>query len=169
MCSEKNKQKTQMLKHLIWQQTEAKTMTKHISCDCKCKFNRTTGNSNLKWNNKTCQCKCKNYRTSKKDYSWDPSTCICENNKYLKNIADTSVIACDEIISAMDMISTKLTNIIATNVPINSDDKKVRYKIDCYILHTYLIVIISLLMIINIFYHYTKHRSKQKGINVLTI
>ena len=34
---------------------EAKAMTKHISCDCKCKFNSTTGNSNQKWNSKTCQ------------------------------------------------------------------------------------------------------------------
>ena len=31
-------------------------MTEHISCDCKCKFNSTTCNSNEKWNDKTCQC-----------------------------------------------------------------------------------------------------------------
>ena len=35
---------------------EAKSTTEHISCDCKCKFNGTTCNSNQKWNNKTCQC-----------------------------------------------------------------------------------------------------------------
>ena len=29
-----------------------------------------------------------------------------------------------------------MVNIKATNVPISSDDKKVRYKIDSYILHT---------------------------------
>ena len=34
---------------------EAREMKKHISCDCKCKFNSTTCNSNRKWNNKTCQ------------------------------------------------------------------------------------------------------------------
>ena len=34
---------------------EAREMKKHISCDCKCKFNSTTCNSNQKWNNKTCQ------------------------------------------------------------------------------------------------------------------
>ena len=28
----------------------------------------------------------------KKDYSLDPSTCICDNSKYLKSSADTSVI-----------------------------------------------------------------------------
>ena len=29
---------------------------------------------------------------AKKDCSWNPSTCICEISKYLKSIADTSVI-----------------------------------------------------------------------------
>ena len=33
-----------------------------------------------------CQCECKNYCTCKKDYSWNPSTCICENNKYLYKV-----------------------------------------------------------------------------------
>ena len=38
---------------------EAKAITKHISCDCKYKFNSTTCNSKQKWNNKTCQRECK--------------------------------------------------------------------------------------------------------------
>ena len=38
----------------------------------------------------------------KKDNSWNSSICICENNKYLKSIVDDSVIACSEIINAMD-------------------------------------------------------------------
>ena len=67
---------------------------------------------------------------AKKDYSWNPSTCICENSKYLKSIADTSLIACDEIVSFVDIVSTKRTNTIATNLPINSDHNKVRHKID---------------------------------------
>ena len=33
---------------------EAKAMTKHLSCDCKCKFNITTCNSNQNLNNRTC-------------------------------------------------------------------------------------------------------------------
>ena len=61
-------------------------MTEHISCDYKCKFDSTKCNSNQKWNNKTCQYECKNYRTCKKDYSWNPSTCISENSIYLKSI-----------------------------------------------------------------------------------
>ena len=48
---------------------EAKTMARHISCDCKSKFNSTACNSNQKWNNRTCQCECKNYCKCKKDYS----------------------------------------------------------------------------------------------------
>ena len=73
-------------------------------------------NLNQKWNNKRCQCECKNYRKCKKHYSWNPSTCICQNSKYLKSIADTSVTECDEIIFVMDNVSTKKTNTIATNV-----------------------------------------------------
>ena len=80
---------------MITNKNETKIMTKHISCDCKCKCNSTICNSEQKWNNKTCQCEWKYYRTCKQDYSWNPSTCICENSKYLKSIVDTSVIACD--------------------------------------------------------------------------
>ena len=57
------------------------------------------------------------------------------------------MITCDEIMHVMDIVSTKMTNAIATNVSINSDGKKVRYKIDSYILHTVLLVIILLLII----------------------
>ena len=44
---------------MITNRNEAKSMTKHISCDCKCKSNSTTCNSNQKWNNKACQCELK--------------------------------------------------------------------------------------------------------------
>ena len=39
---------------MITNKNEAKTMTKHISCD------------------KTCQRECKNYCKCRKDYSWNP-------------------------------------------------------------------------------------------------
>ena len=97
----------------------------------------------------------------KKYYIWNPSTCICENSKYSSSIADTSVTKCDAIVTVMDIISTKKTNTIATNVmstaSINYHNKKVT---DCYILHTALLVIILLLIITFICYHY----AKQKGI-----
>ena len=47
------------------------------------------------------------------------------------------------------------TNVTST-VLINSDDKKVIYKMDCFILHTILLVIILLLIISIICYHYKK-------------
>ena len=58
---------------------------------------------------------------------------------------------------------------VSTYATINFHNKKVRYKIACYILHTVLIVNILLLIITTIYYHYAKHRSKQKGTNALTI
>ena len=65
----------------------------------------------------------------------------CENSKYLKSIANTSVIECDELVTVTDIVSTKKANTIATNVmstaSINCHSKKVR---DCYILHTVLLV-----------------------------
>ena len=154
---------------IIRNRNEAKTMTKHTSCDCKCKFNSVTCNSNQKWNNETCQCECKNYCTCKIDYSWNRSTCISDNDKYLKSVADTSMITSDDIISVMNIILTKMINNIGTNVSVNSGDEKVRYKIDCYTLHTVLLVIILLLIITIICYHYAKHMSKQKNFDALII
>ena len=58
-------------------------MEKHLV-----KKNIRTCSSDQKWNNETCQCECKNYRIYKKDYSWNPSTHIAENGKYLEIIAD---------------------------------------------------------------------------------
>ena len=73
----------------------------------------------------------------------------------------------DEIISVMNIVSTKMTNTIAKNVSINSYDKEVRYKINCFILHTVLLVIILLLITTIICYHYAEHSSKQKSTNNL--
>ena len=42
--------------NMITNKNETKTISKHISCDCKCKFKSTACNLNQKWNNKTCQC-----------------------------------------------------------------------------------------------------------------
>ena len=64
------------------------------------------------------------------------------------------MIECDEIITNMDIVPTKKTNTIETNVTstasINCHSKKVR---DCYILHTVLLVIILLLIVTIICYH----------------
>ena len=59
------------------------------------------------------KCECKNCWQCEKGYSWNLSVCNCENSKYLKSTADNSVIACDEITSVMDILSTKKTNAMA--------------------------------------------------------
>ena len=80
------------------------------------------------------------------------------------------MIAGDEIIFVMDVASTKMTDIIATSaVSIKFYDKKVRYKLDCSIVHTFLLAIMLLLIITIICYCYEKYRSKLKGSNALTI
>ena len=62
------------------------------------------------------------------------------------------------------IVSTNVSNTISTNVSTNSDGERVRYKINCYILHAVLVVIILTLEIAIICYHYAKHRSKIKNI-----
>ena len=40
--------------------TESKALTKHLSFECKCKFDGKKCNSNQSWNNNKCRCECKN-------------------------------------------------------------------------------------------------------------
>ena len=68
-----------------------------------------------KWDNDKCQCEYKKYCTCKNDYSWNPSTFICEYSKYLKSIAYYSVIVCDEITSVTNSVSTNVTNTVLIN------------------------------------------------------
>ena len=76
------------------------------------------------------------------------------------------MIECNEIMTVMDIVSTKMTNTIATNVTgtasINFHRKKVG---DCYILPTVLLVLILLLTMTTFCYHY----AKQKSIDALKI
>ena len=76
----------------------------------------------------------------------------------------------------MDSVSTSVANAIPINVTsivsVNSDDKNIRYKMDYFILHTFLLVTILLLFMIIakiynrrhiiaiICYRYTSHKSK---------
>ena len=99
----------------------------------------------------SCDAKCKfNSTTCNSNEKWNNKTCQCECKNYI----------------CYGYCIKKKTNNIATNVSVNCQSKKVR---DCYILHTVLLVTILLLIITIICYHYAKHRSKQKDINVLTI
>ena len=51
---------------------ESKTLTKDISCECKCRFDETKCNSNQLWNNNKCRFECKKIDGCKKDYVWNP-------------------------------------------------------------------------------------------------
>ena len=116
--------------NMITNKNEAKAMTEYLSYDCKWKFNSTISNSSQNWNNKTCQYECKNSCKCKKDYIWNPSSCICENSKYLKIITYTWVIGCDEIIIFLNNFSTKTT--IATNITSTSTINCIGIKVkDC--------------------------------------
>ena len=61
--------------------------------------------------------------------------------RYSKSIVGYSVIVCDENIIATDSVSTNVTNTVPTNVTsaisINYDDKKIRYKTNYFLLHTF--------------------------------
>ena len=77
------------------------------------------------------------------------------------------MIVFEEIVSAVHIESRKKTNKIATNLTKIYQSKKVRHKIDSYILHTILLAVILLLIICTICCHYKMHWSKQKDINAL--
>ena len=87
---------------MITEINESKTLTKHISCECKCKFDGRKCNSDQKWNNDNCWCESKTHNICEKDYIWNPDSCSCKNGNYLANIMDDSVVMCDETIESYD-------------------------------------------------------------------
>ena len=48
---------------------------------------------------------------------------------------------CNGIVKFTNNIATNVTSSVSSTVPTNCDDKKVRYKMDNYILHIVLLVI----------------------------
>ena len=91
---------------------ESKILTKHISCECKCKFDGRKCNSDQWWNNNKCWCVCKNTMDVKKNYIWNPATCSCENGTYFASVMDDSAITCDEVKESYD----EETETIPTNL-----------------------------------------------------
>ena len=102
-----------------------------------------------------------------KSYNWNPSTCIYENGKYLKSISDTLVIVCNETMNSIDSVSRNVTNTVTANVTstvsINSDDKNLRHKMDCPVLHKVLLLVILRFIITAVSYHYGKRKVKIKA------
>ena len=144
---------------MVTNKNEAKTITIQISYDCKCKFNIIACSLDQKGIIRHV----------------DVNVKVIVNAKRIKvgilanvflRIANIAMIECDEMIAVMDIVATKITNAIATNVTsnasINFHGKKVR---DCYILYTLLLVIILPLIVMIICCCY----AIQKKYNVLTI
>ena len=52
---------------MITEINESKTLTKDISCECKCKFDGRICNSDQWWNNDKYWCGCKKRHVCKKD------------------------------------------------------------------------------------------------------
>ena len=94
---------------------ESITLTKHISCDCKCKIDGRKCNSNKKWNNGKYRCDCEKHHTCEKDYIWNPVTCGCKNSKYLAIIIDNLMITRDEIIVSDAKSYDEETKTVTTN------------------------------------------------------
>ena len=71
---------------------------------------------------------------------------------------------CDEIINDSDSVSTNVLASVRSTVSRNFNNKKVRYKMDCDILHIVLLVIILLFIIAIIYFYYAKHKSELKNV-----
>ena len=78
-----------------------------------------------------------------------------------KNVIDTSVTRCHKSVIVMNNLSTNKTNTITTNdattALINCHSKKVT---DCYILHTVLLVTITLLITVSICCYLIKYPAR---------
>ena len=74
--------------------------TKHILCECKCRFDGRKCNSDQWWNTAKCQCECRKHHVCEKDYVSNPVTRNCENGKYLSSIMDDSAMTSDTFIES---------------------------------------------------------------------
>ena len=122
---------------------ESKTLAKHISCECKCKFDGRKCNSDQWWNNNKCRCGCKKRHVCEKNYIWNPATSSCENGKYLGRITNDSAVMCDEVIESYDEETTTVFT--------NFNEKKAICKTqNFYILLVFLLITIALLIAVSI-------------------
>ena len=114
---------------------ELKILAKHVSCECKYKFNEKKCNSNQWWNNHKCQCDCKRHHICEKDYIWNFATRSCKNGKYLASIIDNLVIICNEI-TDVDA-ETKVNDEETKPIPTYLKKLLVKHKISIFYLAFY--------------------------------
>ena len=113
---------------MITEINQSKKLTKHISCESKCRFDGTKSNSNQWWYNEKCRCEYIRRHVCETDYVWNPVRCNCENGKY--SARDNSAIICDEVIESYD---EKIKTILK-----NFNEKEVTCKMqNFYILHAF--------------------------------
>ena len=120
---------------------KSKTLTKHISCKCKGKFDGRKGNSNQWWNKDKYRCECQKYHICGKDYIRNPDACSWENRKYFASIIDDSVTTCDEIID----LEFKSNNKKAKAIPKN----KICEKKNFCVLLAFLVITIALFTVVS--------------------
>ena len=133
---------------------ESKALTKHISCECKCRFDGRKCNSDQWWNNEKCQCECKKRHVCEKDCALNPATCNCEKRKYLASIMDNSAIMCDEMIDAEAKLNDEETKK-------NFNEKKAICKTQKFcILLAFLLINIAFLIAVSIYCYLIKYRAK---------
>ena len=80
-----------------YQNRWTETLTKHILCKCKCRFDERKCNSDQWWNNDKCLWEFKKRHVCMNDFTYN-----CKNWKYLASIMDDSVYMCDETIESFD-------------------------------------------------------------------
>ena len=136
--------------NMITGKNESKTLTKHISCECKCRFDEIKCISNQWWNNDKCRCESKKHYICEIDYVWGPATCNCENGKYLASIMDDSVIIGDEVIKSYDKEVKTISK--------NYNENRVTCKTQSfYILLVFLLITVVLLIAVSIYCHLMKY------------
>ena len=93
---------------MITRTNELKTIRKHISYESKFLVENVTQiksriSTNVDVNVKSKKTLC----VYIKDYTYNLSTCTCENGKHLENIIGDSLVICDEIIVITKTVPTK--------------------------------------------------------------
>ena len=129
-----------------------KTLTKHISCECKCEFDARKCNSDQSWNNDKSRCEYKKRHLFEKDYIWNPATCSCENDKYLESIMDDSAIRCNQIIEEETKAVTTIFN----------EKNAICKRKNFYILLSFFLITIALLIAVSIYCYLIIYKTKQK-------
>ena len=139
---------------MITRINESKTLTKHISCKCKCSFDGSKCDLDRRWNKNKCWCECKNpkeHNLCEKCYIWNLAPYSCKNGKYVGSITDDSLITCGEV--------KEKTN----TVPKNFNGKKVTCKTKhFYILLAFLLTTVAFLIAASIYCYQIKQWSTQK-------